>query len=607
MTNPTLITTPFAENGDKNIIPESVGANPQNATMQAGFPPITQQKISEGGIPPERNDFNGILNLYGQHIVHLNKGLPYEFDQAFADAIGGYPLNARVMLDNGDIVRSTVANNTVNPNVDMAGWSIGLPSSLVTDSSGLNQQEINNNLLGLDGSDYIKYSYLKEYSDSTIGQKLQAATEKTVYLIDYIPKSQRSAIFNGTSVYDASASIVSAVNEAIARDATLVLPQGKVTYSAFPNIKTPKFRIIGAGSNKTTLNYTGTADAFSANAFSSGSPTDQFVNGLFVSGFSITGATFTNGFFGQGFARSIINDIKVNGSTGVDGTAAFRLAGCMLSTFNNLITSYVYGSLPYRGFQLTAGTRAGVSINACSNNLFTSCYAEGNPIGWQLAANGADQNTFINGSPEACTQYGLLVGTNCRYNTFVGIGFENKDAVNGDVSDAGIYSSYLGCYSSNKFLVSGHSDARCLKIDGGYFERLEIQAGARGTVIDRVTVNHWNTGIGGLINNGVDAQIQRVTDSQTGQFISARKPRTSLTVGASPFSYTNTNQLPVKIRVQGGTVTQALVRRGTDSWTEGDPVAAGGGTVKVGIYILMPQESIEISYSAAPAVNLILM
>lgn len=122
MTNPTLITTPFAENGDKNIIPESVGTNPQNATMQAGFPPITQQKISEGGIPPERNDFNGILNLYGQHIVHLNKGLPYEFDQSFANAIGGYPLNARVMLDNGDIVKSTVSNNTANPNSDMTGW-----------------------------------------------------------------------------------------------------------------------------------------------------------------------------------------------------------------------------------------------------------------------------------------------------------------------------------------------------------------------------------------------------------------------------------------------------------------------------------------------------
>lgn len=123
MTNPTLIATPFAENGDKNTIPESVGANPQNATMQAGFPPITQQKISEGGIPPERNDFNGILNLYGQHIVHLNKGLPYEFDQTFANKIGGYPIGAELVLSDGlTKVVNTVANNTNDPNVNMTGW-----------------------------------------------------------------------------------------------------------------------------------------------------------------------------------------------------------------------------------------------------------------------------------------------------------------------------------------------------------------------------------------------------------------------------------------------------------------------------------------------------
>lgn len=35
---------------------------------------------------------------------------------------GGYDLGATVKLDNGDIVKSTVANNTANPNVDMTGW-----------------------------------------------------------------------------------------------------------------------------------------------------------------------------------------------------------------------------------------------------------------------------------------------------------------------------------------------------------------------------------------------------------------------------------------------------------------------------------------------------
>lgn len=36
---------------------------------------------------------------------------------------GGYDLNARVVLENGDIVKSTIAGNSNNPNSDMTGWS----------------------------------------------------------------------------------------------------------------------------------------------------------------------------------------------------------------------------------------------------------------------------------------------------------------------------------------------------------------------------------------------------------------------------------------------------------------------------------------------------
>lgn len=54
----------------------------------------------------------------------------YDFKKQL-DSFGGvnyfntgtsYLQNARVMLTNGDIVRSTVANNTNNPNTDMTGW-----------------------------------------------------------------------------------------------------------------------------------------------------------------------------------------------------------------------------------------------------------------------------------------------------------------------------------------------------------------------------------------------------------------------------------------------------------------------------------------------------
>ena len=52
--------------------------------------------------------------------------------------VGGksYPLHAEIMLTNGDIVKSTVANNIINPNVDMTGWV----------NFEKNQQEINENV-----------------------------------------------------------------------------------------------------------------------------------------------------------------------------------------------------------------------------------------------------------------------------------------------------------------------------------------------------------------------------------------------------------------------------------------------------------------------------
>jgi len=57
---------------------------------------------------------------------------------------GGYLLNARVMLANGDIVKSTVDRNVNDPNVDMIGWIKTNAASNVIDESGLSQQEWNN-------------------------------------------------------------------------------------------------------------------------------------------------------------------------------------------------------------------------------------------------------------------------------------------------------------------------------------------------------------------------------------------------------------------------------------------------------------------------------
>lgn len=55
----------------------------------------------------------------------------------------GYPINKRIMLANGDIVKSTVDGNTNDPNVDMTGWVKTNSASQIFDASGESQQQVN--------------------------------------------------------------------------------------------------------------------------------------------------------------------------------------------------------------------------------------------------------------------------------------------------------------------------------------------------------------------------------------------------------------------------------------------------------------------------------
>lgn len=71
-TKPT-IAAPFAGSGDKNTIPTA----PQSgglASLSDGFPAITEQPVSAGGLPPQRKDFNGILGLLSEFAFYQQSG-----------------------------------------------------------------------------------------------------------------------------------------------------------------------------------------------------------------------------------------------------------------------------------------------------------------------------------------------------------------------------------------------------------------------------------------------------------------------------------------------------------------------------------------------------
>lgn len=174
--NPPVLQQPFAYNGDKNTIPLNATGD-QRASLQEGFPPITSVKITEGGIPPERKDFNGLGNLLSSLYFYLQNGGQFTFNQQVSDAIGGYPAGAILTYTDSVThisynVVSLINNNTFNfvaePSyIDGVKWTRAY-------SEDLSPYQLKSNLSQVLDSSTEKYPSNKAVQDGLAKRKLIA-------------------------------------------------------------------------------------------------------------------------------------------------------------------------------------------------------------------------------------------------------------------------------------------------------------------------------------------------------------------------------------------------------------------------------------------------
>lgn len=140
MPQPKLLSKAWASDGLKNSIPTTRnGGMPQEgATYADGFPSITMTPISTGGKPPSGKDMNGVLHEISAHTVWQNQGGRYRFDQAFCEAVGGYPKGSVLINDTLDTEYiSLVDANTHNPNNggNTGKWAIHAGKGLKADTT----------------------------------------------------------------------------------------------------------------------------------------------------------------------------------------------------------------------------------------------------------------------------------------------------------------------------------------------------------------------------------------------------------------------------------------------------------------------------------------
>ncbi|MEG5833968.1 phage tail protein [Enterobacter kobei] len=126
---PSRIIKAFGVNGLKNTIPVDSSTTTDNsgvATFDKGFPPVTMQPLSAGGIPPSGKDVNGVLYSTTLQQQWQNAGMTYPFSQDFSDAVSGYPKGAIVpsSVYTGQWLNLNEANGTSpeSPTGANTGW-----------------------------------------------------------------------------------------------------------------------------------------------------------------------------------------------------------------------------------------------------------------------------------------------------------------------------------------------------------------------------------------------------------------------------------------------------------------------------------------------------
>jgi len=126
---PTKIPVPFANSASstyKNTIPTAsqIGITNGKASLTDGFPPLTFQAISSGGVPPFGADFNGILYEITSITQWQQAGGFFPYDSYFSSTIGGYPKGAIVLSSSlGGLWLNFIENNASNPDTGGTGWT----------------------------------------------------------------------------------------------------------------------------------------------------------------------------------------------------------------------------------------------------------------------------------------------------------------------------------------------------------------------------------------------------------------------------------------------------------------------------------------------------
>ena len=127
--------TAIAASGNKTIPPETAAAaGSGRLSQQEGFGVVNSQPLTQGGIPPFRQDFNGIFNLFSQFLLWYQQGGIMKYSNAF-----DYEVGNEIVYQNNKYrcIQANGPASSVKAPTDAAYWEklVNTPGAVLYDQA----------------------------------------------------------------------------------------------------------------------------------------------------------------------------------------------------------------------------------------------------------------------------------------------------------------------------------------------------------------------------------------------------------------------------------------------------------------------------------------
>lgn len=116
------ITSRFAKNGSKKVPPSTAAqAGSGRASQLEGFKKINSTPLGQGGIPPYREDFNGIFYLFSQFLLWYQQGGIMNYDNTL-----DYEVNNEIYYNGTKYrcIQNNGASTVVKAPTDASYWEV---------------------------------------------------------------------------------------------------------------------------------------------------------------------------------------------------------------------------------------------------------------------------------------------------------------------------------------------------------------------------------------------------------------------------------------------------------------------------------------------------